>query len=154
MWYSRSPLGKCPQPEPPHCPFISNGSSLSFARVIAHRLKFCSFSIQFTSFAGHALTVTWRPSWCIAVGMRGAACVGRLELVGRPLPIFLEGQWRATRLNGSRWAGPSLLWRGSHGAHHYRLTSYPHRTAAAGLHWAGDRALPDASLDHQSLIED
>lgn len=154
MWYSRSPLGKCPQPEPPHCPLISNGSSLSLARVIAHRLKFCSFSFQFTSFAGRALPATWRPGCCVAVGMRGAACVGSLELVGRPLPIFLEGQWRATRLNGSTRAGPSLLWRGSHGALHYRLTSYPHRTAAAGLHWAGDRALPDASLDHQSLIED
>lgn len=152
MWYSRSPMGKCPQPEPPHCPLISNGSSVSLARVIAHRLKFCCFSFQFTSFAG---PIPYMPAgWSIAVGMRGAACVGSLELVGRPLPIFLEGQWRATRLNGSTQAGPSLLWRGSHGALHYRLTSYPHRTAAAGLHWAGDRALPDASLDHQSLIED
>lgn len=93
MWYSSSPLGKCSQPEPPHCPLISNGSSLSLAHIIAHRLKFCSFSFQFTSFAGRALPATWRPGLVRSCGHeRGCFCGGHWSLSVAHFPSF----WRVS----------------------------------------------------------
>lgn len=46
-------LLNAPWPKLPRCPLIPCGSSLSLCcRIIAHRLKFCCFCFEFTSFTG------------------------------------------------------------------------------------------------------